>query len=148
MDVQVVWTAPKRFEGRSLASGARLTMDARPDAGGTGAGPSPMETVLMALAGCTGIDVVNTLAKMRAPLEGLVIDVSADRAAEHPKVFTAIRLRYVAWGPGLRRDQVERAVRLSEEKYCSVSAMLRKTAAISVEIVTSDQPPQPAAAAP
>ncbi len=148
MDVQVVWTPPRRFDGRSLETGARLTMDARPDAGGTGAGPSPMETVLMALAGCTGIDVVGILTKMRAPLEGLVIDVSADRAADHPKVFTAIRLRYVAWGPGLQREQVERAVRLSEEKYCAVSAMLRKTATITVDIVTGDRPPQAAAAAP
>lgn len=146
MEVQVTWKAPTCFEGRSLRSGARVTMDVQPEAGGTGLGPSPMETVLMALAGCTGIDVVHTLAKMRAPLAGLVIDVAADRAPDHPKVFTAIRLRYVAWGLGLQRAQVERAVRLSQEKYCSVAAMLRATATLDLEVVVGDRPPQADAA--
>jgi len=141
MQVRVQWTAPQRFDATSLASGSRLTMDTRPDAGGTGVGPTPMETVLMALAGCTGIDVVSILNKMRENLEGLSIDVSADRAPEHPKVLTKIHVRYVAWGRGLNRAQVERAAALSGDKYCSVSAMLGKTAEISHEVVVSDERP-------
>lgn len=140
MDVQVQWTSPRRFDGRST-SGAALVLDTRPESGGTGAGPSPMEAVLMALAGCTGIDVVATLQKMRAPLKGLTISISADRATEHPRVFTAIRVQYAAWGAGLQREQVERAVSLSVEKYCSVSAMLQRTAEITHEVAVSEQSP-------
>ena len=140
MRVHVQWVAPRRFDA-SATTGTRLTMDTQPDAGGTGAGPTPMEAVLMALAGCTGIDVVSILNKMRENLEGLSIDVSADRASEHPKVFTKIHVRYVAWGRGLKREQVERAATLSKEKYCPVTAMLGKTAEISHEVVVSDERP-------
>jgi putative redox protein len=142
MQVKVQWTAPQRFDATSLAGGSRLTMDTRPDAGGTGAGPTPMETVLMALAGCTGIDVVSILNKMRENLEGLSIDVSADRAPEHPKVFTKIHVRYVAWGRGLNRAQVERATTLSRDKYCPVTAMIGKTAEISHEVVVFSERPK------
>lgn len=137
MDVQVRWTSPRRFDGRST-SGATLVLDTRPESGGTGAGPSPMEAVLMALAGCSGIDVVETLRKMRAPLEGLTIKVSAERATEQPRVFTKIHVRYAVWGNGLQRAQVERAVSLSVEKYCSVSAMLQRTAVLTYELTVSE----------
>ena len=137
MTITVEWRPPKRFEG-TTESGARFVMDARVDAGGGGAGPSPMETVLAALAGCTGMDVVNILEKMRAGLAGVVITVSAERAAEHPRVFTKIHLRYTAWGKDLARDQVERAVTLSKEKYCSVSAMLSRTATMTHDLVVTD----------
>ncbi len=140
MDVQVRWVSPKRFDGFS-PSGAPLVLDARPESGGTGAGPSPMEAVLMALAGCTGSDVVEVLRKMRAPLAGLTIGVSAERATEHPRVFTKIHVVYTAWGAGLQREHVERAVSLSAEKYCSVSAMLRKTAEITHDLAVSEQAP-------
>ena len=139
MQVKAQWTAPQRFDGASLATGTHLTMDTQPDAGGTGAGPTPMETVLMALAGCTGIDVVSILKKMRENLEGLAIHVSAQRAHQHPKVYTKIHVRYIAWGRGLKRDQVERATTLSREKYCPVTAMLGKTAEITHEVVVSEQ---------
>lgn len=145
MNVEVRWTHPKRFDGTS-PGGASLVLDARPESGGTGAGPSPMEAVLMALAGCTGVDVVDVLRKMRAPLDGLAITVSAERAAEHPKEFTKIHLRYAAWGAGLAREQVERAVSLSQEKYCSVSAMLRRSADLTYEIAVSAEAPKPGSA--
>ena len=143
VNVRLTWTSPMRFDGIA-GSGGAILMDARPEHGGGGAGPSPMETVLFALAGCTGMDVVDVLRKMRAPLEGLAIDVEAERATEHPRVFTKIRLRYAAWGTGLRLDQVERAVSLSQEKYCSVSAMLRATAALTFDLSVSDRPVEPA----
>ncbi len=149
MDVTVRWKTPMLMVGVADETTAVL-MDTQPESGGSGVGPSPMETVLMALAGCTGMDVVGVLTKMRAPLEGLTISATAERAAEHPKVFTAIHLRYAAWGRGLTAEQVRKAVVLSHDKYCSVSAMLRKTASITHEIAVSDtadeeaSPPQTA----
>jgi putative redox protein len=134
MNVNVTWHAPMRFDGEA-EDGTRLVMDALPQHGGTGAGPSPMQTVLIAVAGCTGMDVVSMLSKMRAPLERLAIAVAAERATEHPKVFTKIHLRYEFSGSNLQREQVEKAVTLSMDKYCSVSAMLKKAAAVTYEIV-------------
>ena len=125
MNARVRWTEGMRFDGLA-ESGGTATMDARPEHGGRGAGPSPMETVLLALGGCTGMDVVSILQKMRAPLEGLEIRIEADRADEHPRVFTRIALEYLFVGAGLRPEQVDRAVELSQTRYCSVSAMLRR----------------------
>lgn len=136
MKVKVDWKPNMRFDGVNQ-DGVTLTMDASSQHGGSGAGPSPMEAVLMAVAGCTGMDVISILNKMRAPLEKLLIEVDADRAADHPKVFTAIRIRYLASGPGLAEDQVSKAVSLSQEKYCSVAAMLGKAAKISYEVVVT-----------
>ncbi|MDR7419149.1 MAG: OsmC family protein [Armatimonadota bacterium] len=134
MRVNVTWQAPMRFDAEA-EGGTRVVMDALPQHGGTGAGPSPMQTVLAAVAGCTGMDVVSILNKMRAPLEALAIGVEAERASEHPKIFTKIHLRYEFSGPNLQREQVEKAVALSMEKYCSVSAMLKKAAEVTYEIV-------------
>lgn len=134
MKIQASWTAPMRFDGVS-EDGLTVAMDAMPEHGGTGAGPSPMQTLLIAMAGCTGMDVISVLKKMRAPLERLTIGVDGERASEHPRIFTKIHLRYEAAGQGLEREQVEKAVSLSLGKYCSVSAMLRKAAEITYEIV-------------
>ncbi len=121
----VRWEDGMRFAG-TPELGAAITLDVRPDQGGTGRGPGPMETVLLALGACTGMDVVSILRKMRAPFEGLEIRITADRADEHPRVFTKIHVEYVFTGAGLQADQAQRAVELSQEKYCSVSAMMRK----------------------
>jgi putative redox protein len=124
MNATVRWTREMQFTGTG-ADGAAITMDARPEHGGQGAGPSPMEAVLLALGGCTGMDVISVLSKMRAGLHGLEIRITAERAEEHPKVFTRIELEYMFTGATLRPDQVARAVELSQTRYCSVSAMLR-----------------------
>jgi putative redox protein len=130
MNTIVRWTTEMQFSGTG-AAGTTITMDARPEHGGVGAGPSPMETVLLALGGCTGMDVVSVLHKMRAPLNGLEIRISAERAEDHPKVFTSIALEYTFAGAGLLPDQVTRAVELSQTRYCSVSAMLRQVAPLT-----------------
>ncbi len=127
MNATVRWTEGMRFTG-TPESGASITLDARPEHGGTGRGPSPMETVLLALGGCTGMDVVSILHKMQAPLKGLEIRITADRAETHPQVFTRIALEYIFSGEGLHAAQVRRAVELSQTRYCSVSAMLRQAA--------------------
>jgi putative redox protein len=130
MDATVRWTREMQFTGTGAAR-ASITMDALPEHGGQGSGPSPMETVLLALGGCTGMDVISVLEKMRAPIEGLEIRITAERAEEHPKVFTRIALEYVFAGAAVRADQVARAVELSQTRYCSVSAMLRQVAELT-----------------
>jgi putative redox protein len=103
-------------------------------------GPSPMEAVLMALCGCTSVDVVSILEKKRQPLLGLKVTAVATQAEEPPRVFTKIMLTYTVNG-NLSRKAVEDAVSLSKNKYCSVSKMLEKTAEIDYEIVYADGEP-------
>lgn len=139
--VEARWTGRRRFEARGPIP-AVVSMDARAGSGGDGSAATPMETVLIALAGCTGMDVVGILEKMRAPLRVLTVRVTGERAATHPKVFTKIHVRYECSGPGLTPAQVDRAVRLSQEKYCSVSAMLRPTVELTHETVLLDEGPE------
>lgn len=105
-------------------------------------GPSPMEAVLMALCGCTSVDVVSILQKKRQELTGLRVTAKAERAAEAPRVFTRIHLTYAVRGK-LSRKAVEDAVALSKNKYCSVSKMLEKAAEIDYEIVYPEGEPEP-----
>ncbi|MDN5201456.1 OsmC family protein [Fulvivirgaceae bacterium BMA10] len=97
-------------------------------------GPSPKKLLLSSLAGCTGMDVVSLLNKMRVPFTGLDIEVEADLTDEHPIVYSEIRLVYKIFGDDLDHDKVEKAVRLSQERYCGVSAMLRKNSPITYRI--------------
>jgi len=114
-------------------SGHAVVVDAAPDIGGRDLGARPMELVLMGAGACSAIDVVHILRKGRQPIAGCVVEVEADRAAEDPKVFTRIHLRYIVTGKGLAKEQVERAIRLSKEKYCSATIMLAASAAITFE---------------
>ncbi len=137
MDVKVQWDCAMLFRGFTPEA-TTIMMDAHPEHGGTNAGPAPMDTLLMALAGCTGMDVIAILNKMRAPVERFVINVHAERAADHPRVLTAIHLRYVASGKGLEAAQVRKAVALSLNRYCSISAMLRKAVSLTHDVVVED----------
>lgn len=112
-----------------------ITLDAKPEAGGENRGPSPKTLLLASLAGCTGIDVVSILEKMRVPLEGLRISVSASLTEDHPKIYDKMKVVYTFKGKDLPLDKLEKAVQLSEEKYCGVSAMLKKAGLIEYEIV-------------
>jgi putative redox protein len=105
-------------------------------------GPSPMEAVLMALCGCTSVDVVNILRKKRQPLTSLVVSAVAEQPEEPPRVFNKIRLVYRVGGE-VSRKAVEDAVDLSKNKYCSVSAMLEKTAEIDFVVEFADGNPLP-----
>lgn len=104
-------------------------------------GSSPLEFVLMGLCGCTASDVVSILRKKREPFTSLEVSAVAERASDHPKVFTRIALLYRVSG-AVSRKSVEDAVRLSKEKYCSVSAMLAKTAEITTAIALDPEPKQ------
>ncbi len=111
-----------------------FTIDADEKVGGTDKGPRPKGLLLSGLAGCTAMDVVSLLKKMRIPLENMKIKVDASLTDEHPKVFSEIVLIYEFYGKNLSVDKIHKAVNLSRDKYCGVSAMLKKVADISYEI--------------
>lgn len=120
-------------------SGHVLTMDGAPDGGGRNLAPRPMETVLAGTGGCTAYDVVLILQRGRHDVRGCQVKMQAERATTEPKVFTRIHMHFVVTGRGLAEAAVERAIRMSHEKYCSASAMLAKTAEMttSFEIVAA-----------
>ncbi len=127
----------KQIKGISLAakgdSNHWVVMDGSEDFGGHGAGTRPMEMVLLSLAGCTGADVVSILKKRRADLRDFEMTVKAERADKHPKVYTKIHLHYIFHGKDLNPKDLEMAINLSQNKYCSVTAMLNKTAEITYD---------------
>lgn len=136
--ITVDWTGEMAFTGRS-AEGHAVKMDAASAAGGAGAAPRPTELLLIALGGCTGMDVVSILRKMQQPLADLTMEISGERAAEHPKVFTSIRVVYRLKGEGLDPDKVRRAIDLSLSKYCTVGNILNKSAALSYSVEINGQ---------
>jgi putative redox protein len=114
-------------------SGHAMVVDAAPDVGGRDLGPRPMELVLMGTGSCTAIDVVHILRKARQPITDCIVELEAERAPDDPKVFTRIHMRYIVSGKGLAAAQVERAIKLSKEKYCSATIMMASTAEITYE---------------
>ncbi len=128
MDTGVVWKEGLEFDGLS-AGGQRLNLEGSADSGG-GAGFGPLELILTGLAGCTGMDVISILQKKRQKVTAFAVEAHADRAAEHPKVFTSIHLLYRVTGHGVEPAAVERAIELSQSKYCPAFAML--SAAVSI----------------
>lgn len=136
MKVDLKWTGKMSFTGTSLRSQNQVKFDSSQEHGGSGAGVSPMEVVLMGLAGCSGMDVVSILGKKRIEFDDLSIAVEGMRADEHPRVFTDINLIFTFSGAGLsdRLKALEDTVRLSMEKYCSVAGMIEKTATIKWQI--------------
>ena len=131
IEVETKWIREQQFEGVS-SSGQRVLIDADRKTAA-----SPMELVLLGLCGCTAFDVVTILGKKRQPWTSLEIRAEAERAPSPPAVYTAIRLTYRVGGK-VSPKAVEDAVRLSEDKYCSVAAMLKKTAKISYVIEYSE----------
>lgn len=130
MKARIKWIENVSFVAES-GSGHAMVMDGAPEGGGRNLGPRPMEVVLMGTGGCTAYDVMHILRKSRAPVTDCVVEIDSERAAEDPKVFTKIHFHFIVSGKGLKPAQVERAVHLSAEKYCSASIMLGKTAAIT-----------------
>jgi putative redox protein len=125
MKARIKWIENVSFVAES-GSGHALVIDGAPEGGGRDLGPRPMEVVLMGTGGCTAYDV-----KARAPVTDCVLEIDSERATEDPKVFTKIHFHFIITGKALKPAQVERAVQLSAEKYCSASIMLGKSAAIT-----------------
>jgi len=130
MNVKVKWIDDMMMVGES-GSGHAVVMDGPPDAGGKNMGVRPMEMLLIGMAGCATVDVVSTLKKMRENIEDCYAEVSAERAEDHPKVFTKIHIHFVVKGTNINPTKIEKAINLSTGKYCSASIMLAKTAQLT-----------------
>jgi len=116
------------------ASGHYVMMDGPEKVGGVDGASRPMELLLFGLGGCTAVDVEVILKKMKVPVENIEVDISTERADEHPKVYTKINMVYHFYGKDLNQKKLEKAVKLSKDSYCSASAMLGKTAEITAVI--------------
>ncbi len=131
-EVSIKWQGEMSFE--SEINGHKIILDASPEVGGKDKGPRPKPFVLLALAGCTGMDVVSMLKKMRVEYEGLEIKVEGELAEDHPKTFTSMKVVFEFKGKDLPMDKIEKAVALSDEKYCGVSALYKKAIPLTTEI--------------
>ncbi|MDO8825532.1 OsmC family protein [Methylophaga sp.] len=138
MKARVKWVEDVLFVGES-GTGHTVVMDGPAEAGGHGTGMRPMELLLLGLGGCTSFDVIDILKKSRQDVTDCVVDVSAERSEEAPKVFTKIHVHYTISGRNLKANFVDRAVKLSTEKYCSASIMLAKTAEITHDYEVIEQ---------
>jgi len=130
MKVRVKWVEQASFLGETESSHAVL-MDGPPTAGGRNLGPRPMEMLLLGTGGCTSFDVVSILKKSRQAVSDCYVELDAERAETDPKVFTRIHMHFVVTGKNIKPEAVEKAIKLSAEKYCSASIMLGATAAIT-----------------
>lgn len=138
MKARIKWAGEASFIGES-ESGHAIVMDGPPDMGGRNIGPRPMELLLLGTGGCTSFDVVHILKKSRQQVTDCIAEIDAERATTDPKIFTRIHIHFIVSGLNLKAELVERAVKLSAEKYCSASIMLGKSAEIThdFEIIES-----------
>ena len=128
----VKWVGPEGMAFMAeTGSGHAVVMDGAPEGGGRNLGPRPMEMVLLGTGGCTAYDVVLILKNSGQPITGCEVRLESERAEKDPKVFTKIHLHFIVRGKGLRANLVEHAIKRSHEKYCSATAMLESTAAIT-----------------
>jgi putative redox protein len=137
MKARVKWIDGVAMLGES-GSGHGIVMDGPPELGGRNVGVRPMEMLLMGLGGCTQFDVLMILRKARQTVTDCVVELTAERAETDPKVFTAIHVHFIVTGRGLDPQRVERAIKLSAEKYCSASIMLGATASITHDFEIHD----------
>ena len=133
MPLRLSWDGDARFIGEN-EGGARITMEPGPAFGGSGKYPTPMELLAFALGGCTGMDVIFILQKMRVDLKKLDIVIETTRRKKEPRYFEEIKMVYLFSGEGLTEAKARRAVDLSNEKYCSAGVMLREKAKITYDI--------------
>jgi putative redox protein len=130
MKARIKWVEQVSFLGET-ESGHAVLMDGPPGGGGRNLGPRPMEMMLLGTGGCTAYDVLHILKKSRQQVSDCIIEIASERAQEDPKVFTKIHFHFVITGKDLKPEQIERAIHLSAEKYCSASIMLGKMADIT-----------------
>ena len=130
MKARVKWVEQASFLGETESNHAVL-MDGPPTAGGRNLGPRPMEMLLLGAGGCTCFDVVSILKKSRQAISDCYVELDAERAETDPKVFTKIHLHFVVTGKDIKPDAVEKAIKLSAEKYCSATIMLGQNAAVT-----------------
>jgi putative redox protein len=141
MDTKVTWQGKMAFEGVG-DRGYTLPLDADPSVGGESKGFSPFELLALGVAGCTAMDVISILQKKRQDVTAMEVKIRDERAKEHPKVFTRLEIEYVVTGRAVDPAAVERAVQLSNEKYCGAIAMVRHTAEIVSKITILEAQPE------
>ncbi|OFY50509.1 MAG: osmotically inducible protein C [Bacteroidetes bacterium GWF2_41_31] len=129
----VTWTGAMSFEAK--VNSFKIKLDADEAVGGKNTGPRPKPLTLVSLGGCTGMDVISILGKMRVVPEYFNVEVTGELTEEHPKYYDKLHIRYIFKGDDLPMEKLEKAVTLSQERYCGVSEMLRKAATITHEIV-------------
>ncbi len=139
MKARIKWVENVCFMGES-ETGHAVILDGAPDAGGRNLGMRPMEMLLIGMGACTSFDVVTILKKSRQLITDCVAEINAERASEIPKVFTNIHVHFVVTGKNLNATQVERAVKLSAEKYCSASIMLSQSVNITHDFEIQESP--------
>jgi len=139
METQLKWAGNAAFVGKA-SSGHTVVMDGPAEGGGRNLGPRPMEMLILGMGACSTYDVVSILKKSRQEITDCEIKITSQRADSDPKIFTDIQLHFIVSGKDLKEKQVERAIKLSAEKYCSASIMLGKTANIThdFEIINID----------
>lgn len=125
VETELKWTDGLKFEAKT-GSKHQIIIDANPEHGGDDDGARPMETLLSALGGCTGMDLVTILKKKRRNLKELKINLHGERVSTHPHVFKSITMEYLIWGSDITDEDVQMALSLSLDKYCSIAAMLKK----------------------
>ena len=134
MKARIKWVEQVSFLGET-ESGHAVLMDGPPGGGGRNLGPRPMEMLLIGTGGCSTYDVIHILKKSRQQVTDCVVEIDAERAAEDPKIFTKIHFHFIVTGKDLKSEQVEKAIKLSAEKYCSASIMLGRVADITHDFV-------------
>ena len=130
MNTSLTWAGGAAFIGES-ENGRTIVIDGPSEGGGRNLGPRPMETLLLGMGACTAYDVLSILKKSRQAIRDCKIEIGSQRAGDHPRVFTEIHVHFIITGDNLREAQIERAINLSAEKYCSASIMLGQTAKIT-----------------
>ena len=131
-EINLEWLENMAF--KTIVNGHELVLDASQEGGGQDRGPRPKILMMVALAGCTGMDVVSILRKMRVEVEGFNVRVEGELTDEHPKHYTSMKVIYEFKGKDLPMEKLEKAVNLSEERYCGVNATYKKAMAITTEI--------------
>jgi putative redox protein len=137
LEAKIEWKEGLAF--KALLDGHEFTIDGTPEAGGRDLGPRPKGLTLVSLAGCTGMDVISILGKMRVAVEKFQVQTEAELADEHPRKFLQIKVTYTFSGPGLTPEPLRKAIALSEEKYCGVRATLAPSVAIRHEIILNGE---------
>lgn len=137
LEANIEWQEDLAFKAR--LDGHEFVIDGTPEAGGRDLGPRPKGLTLVSLAGCTGMDVISILGKMRVKVDRFRIETEALTAGDHPRKFLEIKVTYRFEGPGINPDSLRKAISLSEEKYCGVRATLSPVVAIRHEIVLNGE---------
>ena len=136
-EIKTQWLGNMLFNADTL--GGNFKIDAAPESGGEGKGVRPKALMLTSLAGCTGMDMVSLLKKMRAEVDDMEINVSGELTDEHPKFYHKVTLEYIFYGKDLKKDKIEKAIQLSADKYCGVMEMFRQFAEITTVVTYKEK---------